>query len=84
MLGWINKVRSKVRYKMTNNVVHTISFPGLFFRRGEGGREKTLASTDHVTFKHPVKLVVKISFSVRLAFCSGCFARYTTTSFQIR
>ena len=32
--------------------------PRAFLRRGEDGREKTLASADHVIFKHPEKLGV--------------------------
>ena len=30
--------------------------PTAFLRQGEGGREKTLASADHVIFKRPEKL----------------------------
>ena len=32
--------------------------PRAFLRRGEYGREKSLASADHVIFKHPEKLDV--------------------------
>ena len=32
--------------------------PRAFLRRGEDGREKTVASADHMIFKHPEKLGV--------------------------
>ena len=40
-------------FKVPHNLV-----PRAFLRRGEDGREKTLASADHVIFKHPEKLGV--------------------------
>ena len=36
--------------------------PRAFLRQGEGGREKTLASADHVISKHPEKLGVIIDY----------------------
>ena len=39
--------------------------PTAFLRQGEGGQERTLASADHVIFKHPEKLGVIIEPFIR-------------------
>ena len=49
-LAMVTKVRKEDR---ASNLV-----PRAFLRRGEDGREKTLASVGHVIFKHPEKLGV--------------------------
>ena len=37
---------------LTTNDQKTNLVPRAFLRRGDGGQKKTLASADHVTFKH--------------------------------
>ena len=57
---WHQKACSMIIFPHSTNLVH-----GAFLRQGEGGREKTLASADHVIFKHPEKLGVIIEHFFR-------------------
>ena len=55
-------------FRKKKKVFNTLSLklvPRAFLRQGEGGREKTLSSADHVISKHPEKLGVIIEHFIR-------------------
>ena len=53
--SWIETMQEALNFLKGKCLSHNL-VPRAFLHRGEGGREKTLASVDHVIFNHPEKL----------------------------